>query len=74
MCKTWWRSRTLPEEARKGVVLEGLSMEEEVALVCQLMEAGAAASPGDLVEALGVENSHIGQIWKGVLPLPNRPL
>ena len=58
------------------MVLEGLSMalEEEVALVCHLMEAGAEESPGDLIEALGVENSHIGQIWKGVLPLPNRPL
>ena len=44
-------------------------MEEEVVLVCHLMGEGVVESPEDLVEALGVGTSHIGQIWKeGVLP------
>ena len=47
-------------------------MEGEVALVCHLMEEGAGESLEDLVEALGVENSRIGQIWKDVLPRLNR--
>ena len=61
MCKTWWPSRILPEEARKGEVREELSMEEEVALVWHLMEEGAVESPEGLVESLGVGNNPINQ-------------
>ena len=90
MCKTWWRSKTQHEKARKGVGWAVLSMEEEVVLVGHTVKEGASKLfnplkglvglsmevelPEEVVEALGVENSHIGQIWKGVLPLPNRPL
>ena len=43
------------------MVWVGLAMEVEVAWVAHLVEEGAVEFPEDSVEALGVENSHIGQ-------------
>ena len=58
MCRIWWPSRTQQGGARKEVGWVGLSMEVEVGQEGHSVEEGAAE---DLVEALGVETSHIGQ-------------
>ena len=72
MCRTWWPSRTLPEEARKGVAWVELSMYVEVARVGHLVEEGAEEVVEVLLEALGEEKSHIVQTSKEVIPGFNR--